>query len=833
MMGESAINMQTDSETLVRPQRPDRYDVKAVEKRWQMEWERQHLYTVGSAEDQPKFYCLEQFPYPSGHLHMGHVRVYTLGDVVARYRRMRGYRVLHPMGWDAFGLPAENAAIKSGVAPRVSTMANIAYMKSQMRQMGLSFDWTHEVTTSEPDYYRFTQELFLMFYERGLAYRKAGAVNWCPSCETVLANEQVEDGVCWRCEAPVTKRDLTQWYLKITDYAERLLQDLDGLDWPQDIVTQQRNWIGKSTGAEVVFRVPATGDAITVFTTRPDTLFGATYVVLAPEHPLVARLVADLPSQQEVQDFVARERVTSDIERTAETAEKRGIFTGAYAEHPLTGALVPIWVGNYVLADYGTGAVMGVPSHDERDFRFSRRYHLPAVTVVRPLGESGDGFEVTTEAYTGSGVLVNSAEFTGLDSEAAKTAIADRLWERRLGGLRVTYRMRDWLISRQRYWGAPIPIVHCTRCGVVPVPVSELPVRLPEKATFTGRGVSPLAQDEHWVRTACPRCGGTAQRETDTMDTFVDSSWYYYRYTSADSARPFDPHQVSYWMPVDEYVGGKEHAVLHLLYSRFFTKVLYDAGWVPAEEPFRRLLSQGMVVYHGKKMSKSKGNTLSPESIMDDWGSDATRVFMLFAAPPEKDFEWKEAGVEGAYRFLQRVYRLAVRDLQAEDGPDGSADATVRRLTARTVHKVSEDLNRRSFNTAVSALMEFTNGLYQHWSALSAEVHRQGLETLTILLAPFAPHLAEELWHELGHGQSVHLESWPDYDAGLLVDPEVEVAVQINGKVRFKMMVSAELDGDGLGAQALADTRMVSYVHGRQLVKLVTVPGRLVNVVVR
>ncbi len=833
MMGESAIDMQTDSETLVRPQRPDRYDVKAVESRWQIEWERQHLYTVGSAKDLPKFYCLEQFPYPSGHLHMGHVRVYTLGDVVARYRRMNGYRVLHPMGWDAFGLPAENAAIKSGVAPRVSTMANIAYMKTQMRQMGLSFDWACEVTTSEPDYYRFTQELFLMFYERGLAYRKAGPVNWCPSCETVLANEQVEDGVCWRCEAPVTKRDLTQWYFKITDYAERLLQDLDGLDWPQDIVTQQRNWIGKSTGAEVVFKVPATQDAITVFTTRPDTLFGATYVVLAPEHPLVTRLIAGLPSEQAVNDFVARERVISDIERTAETSEKRGIFTGAYAVHPLTGAQVPIWVGNYVLADYGTGAVMGVPSHDERDFRFARQYHLPMVTVVRPPGQGGGDLEAPTEAYTGAGILVGSGEFSGLDSEAAKAAIAGRLQDKGLGGPRITYRMRDWLISRQRYWGAPIPIVHCPQCGIVPVPVSELPVRLPDEATFTGRGESPLAQDEQWVCTTCPHCGGAARRETDTMDTFVDSSWYYYRYTSSDSDRPFDARQVRYWMPVDEYVGGKEHAVLHLLYSRFFTKVLYDVGWVPTAEPFQRLLPQGMVVYRGKKMSKSKGNTLSPESIMNDWGADATRVFMLFAAPPEKDFEWKEAGVEGAYRFLQRVYRLAVRDLEPEDGKRAEADPIVRRLTARTAYKVSEDVNRRSFNTAVSALMELTNGLYQHWSDLSLEVRRQGLETLVVLLAPFAPHLADELWHELGHQESVHREPWPGYDAKLLVDPEVEVAVQINGKVRFKMTVSAELDADGLGAQALADSRMAHYVEDRQLVKLVAVPGRLVNVVVR
>jgi len=821
--------MQIESDALVRSQRPDRYDVKAVEKRWQMEWERQNIHGVDKTDERPKFYCLEQFPYPSGHLHMGHVRVYTLGDIIARYRRMTGHRVLHPMGWDAFGLPAENAAIKSGVSPRVSTLANIAYMKTQMRQMGLSFDWTYEVTTSEPDYYRYTQELFLLFFERGLAYQKAGAVNWCPSCETVLANEQVEEGLCWRCEAQVVKRDLTQWYFRITAYAEALLQDLDQLQWPNEIVTQQRHWIGKSVGAEVVFNVPSIDEAITVFTTRPDTLYGATYVVLAPEHPLVEALIAGRSEAEAVRQFVAEQRQISDIERTAENGEKQGIFTGAYAEHPLTHELLPVWVANYVLGDYGTGAVMGVPAHDLRDYRFAQKYDLPIQWVIDP----GNEVDYLPEgAYAGPGRMINSAIFTGMDSSHAKTAIGELLAEQGRGGPRITYRMRDWLISRQRYWGAPIPIVHCAECGPVPVPTDQLPVLLPENARFTGRGQSPLAQLDEWVNTPCPQCGRPARRETDTMDTFVDSSWYYYRYTSPASTEPFDSAKVAYWMPVDEYVGGKEHAVLHLLYSRFFTKVLHDAGLVAVNEPFRRLLSQGMVVYRGKKMSKSKGNTLSPESILAQWGADATRVFMLFAAPPEKDFEWSEQGVEGAFRFLQRVYRLVVRADLAESA-QADSDPEVARIRARTVHKVTEDLERRAFNTAVSALMEYTNSLYQHWEHMSSESRRIGLNTLILLLAPYAPHLADELWHELGHEASVHLAPWPTYDPELLVDPEVEIAVQVNGKVRLRLVVPVEWKADELAERIMADDRLLAHVEGREVVKVIAIPGRLVNVVVR
>lgn len=814
---------------------PDRYSVRLVEGKWQKVWEQAHLYET-KVSARPKFYCLEQFPYPSGHLHMGHVRVYTLGDVIARFRRMAGYNVLHPMGWDAFGMPAENAAIKNGVPPRVSTLANIAYMKKQMQQMGLSFDWSREVTTSEPDYYRFTQELFLLFFERNLAYQKAGAVNWCPTCETVLANEQVEDGLCWRCDSVVIKRDLTQWYFRITDYAERLLSDLQALDWPPEIKTQQFNWIGKSVGAEVVFDVLGSSQTIAVFTTRPDTLFGATYIVIAPEHPLVEELIGDYAGQEAVRAFIAEERIHSDIERTAENTEKRGIFTGAYAVHPLTGEKVPIWIANYVLGDYGTGAVMGVPAHDQRDFVFANTYGLPIKTVV--VGPDAAGTSENGEAYTGTGLLIESGEFTGRDSNEAKEQIAGALSARGKGGKRVSYRMRDWLISRQRYWGAPIPIIHCKTCGAVPVPRKDLPVLLPENVEFTGKGASPLAGADDWVDTVCPVCHEPARRETDTMDTFVDSSWYYYRFTSPGAEEPFRPEDAAYWMPVDEYVGGKEHAVLHLLYSRFFTKVLYDAGLVPVEEPFSRLLAQGMVVYGGAKMSKSKGNTLSPEHIMQEWGTDATRVFMLFAAPPDKDFEWSQQGVEGAYRFLQRVYRLVVRPRVQQQTGDRSAEQAARERVNKSVHratkKITEDVrDRRAFNTAISTLMEMTNVLYQDVGGLPGAEQAEALQTLVLLLAPFAPHLSEELWAQMGHGRSVHLEPWPTYEERWLRDDEVTVALQVNGKVRSRMTVATAADSEALSRLALEDEKIQELVAGKTIVKVVAIPGRLVNVVVR
>lgn len=805
----------------------DRYDVKQVEEYWRDRWDETNVYHAEESTDKPKYYCLEQFPYPSGHLHMGHVRVYTLGDVIARYHRMKGYAVLHPMGWDAFGMPAENAAIKSGIPPKVSTLANIDYMKRQMRQMGLSFDWDREVTTCLPDYYRFTQELFLLFLDRGLAYQREGAVNWCPGCETVLANEQVEEGRCWRCDSVVTKRDLTQWYFRITDYADRLLEGLDTVDWPQDIKVQQTNWIGRSEGATVSFDLDGMDERVTVFTTRPDTLYGATYLVLAPEHRLVERLIDGRPEADTVRAFVAQERQVSDMERTAETTEKRGVFTGAYARHPLTGAALPIWVANYVLVDYGTGAVMGVPAHDQRDFLYATKYDLPVQPVVRPR----DGSEVELP-YLAPGILMDSDRFSGMESEAAKGAIAQALHERDHGDRRVSYRMRDWLISRQRYWGAPIPVIHCPSCGPVGVPRDQLPVLLPENVEFTGRGASPLAAVEDWIHVPCPKCGEPARRETDTMDTFVDSSWYYLRYTSGQNAKkPFDPADANYWMPVDEYVGGKEHAILHMLYSRFFTKVLHDAGLVAVEEPFQSLLSQGMVVYGGAKMSKSKGNTLSPETILAEWGTDATRLFMLFAAPPEKDFEWSEQGVEGSYRFLQRVFRLVARERSA--GTDVDALARLERVEARTVKKVTEDLaERRAFNTAVSALMEYTNALYQDVEEVPVDRQQRFLETLALLLAPMAPHLADELWSRLGHDGSVHAADWPIYDEAALVDHEIEIAVQVNGKVRGRMVVGADWGPERIQEAAMQHESLVPYLTGHSIKKVVVIPSRLVNVVV-
>jgi leucyl-tRNA synthetase len=810
-----------------KAQSVDRYDVPAVEAFWRERWDADNIYRAQRLNDKPKYYCLEQFPYPSGHLHMGHVRVYTLGDVIARYRRMRGYAVLHPMGWDAFGMPAENAAIKSGIPPKTSTLTNIGYMKQQMRQMGLSFDWEREVTTCLPDYYRFTQELFLLFFERHLAYQREGAVNWCPSCETVLANEQVEDGLCWRCDSPVTKRDLTQWYFRITEYADRLLAGLDTVNWPQEIKVQQINWIGRSEGAVVQFDLIGLDDSITVFTTRPDTLYGATYLVLAPEHRLVERIIHNRPEAEAVRAFVKRERQVSDIERTAETTEKRGVFTGIYARHPLTDAEIPVWVANYVLVDYGTGAVMGVPAHDARDYLYAQKYGLPIRTVVVP--QAG---EVPQLPYIAPGVLKDSGKFTGMPSDDAKGAIAAELARSRHGEKRVTYRMRDWLISRQRYWGAPIPIIHCPQCGPVGVPKDQLPVLLPENVEFTGRGASPLAQVPDWVQVRCPKCQGPARRETDTMDTFVDSSWYYLRYTSGSLAsEPFDRADADYWMPVDEYVGGKEHAILHLLYSRFFAKVLHDAGWLTVDEPFHSLLSQGMVVYGGAKMSKSKGNTLSPETILAEWGTDATRLFMLFAAPPEKDFEWSQQGVEGSYRFLQRVFRLVARSRQ--EANDVVASQRLQRIEARTIKKVTEDLgSRRAFNTAVSALMEFTNALYLDIESVPQRLQTRLLETLTLLLAPLAPHLAEELWMRLGHADSVHEANWPTYDATALIEDEVEIAIQINGKVRGRMMVGVDWDVQRIQDLVLSHATLTPYLEGRIIKKVVVIPTRLVNVVV-
>jgi leucyl-tRNA synthetase len=814
------------------------YIPREIERKWQTTWRVQSAYQTSDAEDRPYFYCLEQFPYPSGRLHMGHVRVYSIGDVVARFKRMQGYNVLHPMGWDAFGMPAENAAIKNGVHPAVWTYDNIDFMRKQVQELGVSYDWEREVTTCSPDYYKWTQWLFLLFYERGLAYRKGGAVNWCPDCQTVLANEQVEDGACWRCGTEVVKRDLEQWFLRITDYADRLLKDLDKLDgWPEKVITMQRNWIGKSEGAEVRFAIEGSDDSLTVFTTRPDTLYGVTYLVLAPEHPLVKRLIEGTKEEAEVIRFVEEIRKSSDIERTAADAEKVGMFIGRYAIHPLTGEKLPIWIANYVLPDYGTGAVMGVPAHDERDFSFASKYGLEIRVVIEPQGEPLP--QPLKNPYTGEGVLVRSGSFDGLPNREALTKIISHLEERGVGKAAVSYRIRDWLVSRQRYWGAPIPIIYCDRCGIVPVPKEQLPVILPKDVSFAAGNLSPLKTNEQFLHTSCPSCGGPATRETDTMDTFIDSSWYYLRYISPkDDTKPFDSERVNRWLPVDKYIGGIEHAVLHLLYSRFFTKVLYDAGLVSFDEPFASLLTQGMVTKDGAKMSKSKGNVVSPEEIIAKYGADTARTFILFAAPPDRDLDWSDQGVEGAHRFLARVWRMVEQHREHFAGRQPAAATSpaakkLRQITHATIKKVTEDIGvRYQFNTAISAIMELVNAIYSYPEDAEIGTKLDAIETVILLLAPVAPHMTEELWHRIGHDSSVHAQKWPAYDPTALVQDEIEYVIQVNGKLRDKIVVPRGTGREELEQLVLQREKVKEQLEGKTIRKWIVVPEKLVNLVV-
>ncbi|AQS55318.1 leucine--tRNA ligase [Novibacillus thermophilus] len=816
------------------------YNPHQIEHKWQQIWGERHIYRTVEESDKPKFYTLEQFPYPSGKLHMGHMRVYSIGDVIARFKRMNGYRVLHPMGWDAFGLPAENAAIKNNVHPAKWTMDNIAHMKEQQNQLGVSYDWDREVTTCQPDYYRFTQWLFLLFYERGLAYRKKAAVNWCPGCQTVLANEQVEDGRCWRCDTVVEKKELEQWFFRITEYADRLLHDLDKLDeWPEKVKTMQRNWIGRSEGTNVTFTIPELNDApVTVFTTRPDTLFGVTYMVLAPEHPLVEQVIRGKAQERQIREFIARMRNESEMSRTSADAEKVGYFTGAYAKHPLTGEEVPIWVANYVLMDYGTGAVMGVPAHDERDFAFAKKYHLPIRKVIDrpgdPLGEP------LSEAYVEDGVLVNSGQFNGMPNRKAIVEISKALESQGKGERTVTYKLRDWLISRQRYWGAPIPIIYCDACGTVPVPKEQLPVLLPEDVTFDGRS-NPLTTSPSFVDTTCPRCGQPARRETDTMDTFIDSSWYYLRYTDPhNEEKPFSKEMADKWMQVDEYIGGIEHAILHLLYSRFFTKVLYDAGMVSTDEPFKSLLTQGMVLKDGAKMSKSKGNVVSPDEIIEQYGADTGRLFILFAAPPDRDLEWSDSGVEGSYRFLNRVWRVVGEHKHIfEDRPQAEPDVdkeskALNRTLHYTIKKVTEDVGTRyNFNTAISAIMELVNAVQSYPQTADRGTLADAIEHIVLLLAPFTPHIAEELWQQIGHRDSVHEQAWPTFDEAALALDEVELAVQVNGKVRDKLTVPAGADNKEVEEMALARSKVQQQLNGKTVHKVIVVPKKLVNIVAK
>ncbi|MGI6097108.1 MAG: leucine--tRNA ligase [Dethiobacteria bacterium] len=822
------------------------YNPKEIEPKWQKKWEEEDFYRTKTDPSRTKYYVLEMFPYPSGKLHMGHMRVYSIGDVLARFLRMRGYNVLHPMGWDAFGLPAENAAIENNVGPARWTSENISFMKKQQKSLGVSYDWEREVTTCNPDYYRWTQWLFLLFYKRGLAYKKKARVNWCPQCETVLANEQVEGGVCWRCSSTVEFRELEQWFLKITDYADRLLDDLELLEgWPERVKLMQKNWIGRSEGAEIAFRLKDFDEELRVFTTRSDTLFGVTYMVLAPEHPLVDKLVSGTEKEAEVREFVNKVKFENEISRTSAETEKIGVFTGRTCINPVNGEEVPILVGNYVLMSYGTGAVMGVPAHDERDFQFARKYNLPIRVVIQPEGEVLKE-ETMTEAYTGPGRMVNSGQFNGLPNEEGINAVIAYLEKHNLGSRKVTYRLRDWLISRQRYWGAPIPIVYCEKCGIVPVPEDELPVILPTNITLKREGGSPLAGLEDFVWTECPRCGGKTRRETDTMDTFICSSWYFLRYASPKLDRaPFSREDVDYWMPVDQYIGGIEHAVLHLLYARFFMKVIYDAGLAKVQEPFKRLLAQGMVYKDGAKMSKSKGNVVSPDEIIEKYGADTGRLFILFASPPEKDLEWSDQGVEGCHRFLRRVWRLINEnkhfvELNGKGTPfNGEAEQKLRYHIHAAIKKVTEDIEERfNFNTAISAIMELVNATYSYLDkAAEGEPDRrviaEALKTIVILLAPFAPHITEEMWQLLGHKDSIHLQAWPDYDEEALRVEQVEVVVQINGKVRGRIMIPADADKEQMLAAAHGQERIRNLLAGKEILKEVTVPGKLVNIVVR
>jgi len=819
-----------------------KYDFAAVEKKWRRDWEESGIYRVTEDPARPKKYVLEMFPYPSGELHMGHVRNYGIADVIARFSTMRGFNVLHPIGWDAFGLPAENAAIQRGAQPSAWTDSNVASMTEGLKSLGFSYDWAREVNTSKPEYYKWGQWIFLKFMERGLVYRKEAPVNWCPSCGTVLANEQVKDGLCWRCDSVVENRELAQWFFKITDYAQELLDGLADLPgWPERVKTMQENWIGRSEGASVDFRLAGGDDVITVFTTRPDTLYGATFFLLAPEHGLVDSIVVDPEIRAGLADFKARVAASGSIDRTSAEAEKLGYFTGRYVINPLNGAEIPVYLANYVLMGYGTGAVMAVPAHDQRDFEFARKYDLPVVPVIHPEGERLDGKSMT-QAYAGEGFMAESGVIDGMKSSEALPRITSYLEEKGIGRAAVNYKLRDWLISRQRYWGNPIPVIYCDKCGIVPVPDDQLPVVLPTDVKMGEKGRSPLAEMPSFYEVSCPKCGGAARREVETMDTFTCSSWYFMRYTSPDSTEaPFTRAAVDYWMPVDQYIGGIEHAVMHLLYARFFTRVFKDMEMSPGPEPFKNLLTQGMVIKDGQKMSKSKGNVVDPNAMMKRYGADACRMFILFAAPPEMDLEWSDAGIEGIYRFLNRVFRVAADNINyaASGGnpADPAAAGDLRGLTHRSIKKVGEDIERFGFNTAISAIMELVNGMIKYNEAASgkrdAAAVKEATRALTLLIAPFAPFLSEELWHMAGESGSVHKHPWPEYDPALCVSDTITLVMQVNGKLRDKIDVPAGVTREEMENIARASEKVAKYLDGREIAKVIAVPGKLINIVTR
>lgn len=823
----------------------EKYNFTEIEKKWQDVWEKEDAFKTVEDYDKEKYYVLEMFPYPSGKLHMGHVRNYSIGDVIARFKRLKGYNVLHPMGWDSFGLPAENAAIKNDIHPAIWTDSNIAEMHRQLQGLGFSYDWDREVATCKEEYYKWMQWIFIQFYNKGLAYKKDNPVNWCPSCQTVLANEQVVDGCCERCHTPVTKKRLSQWYLKITDYADRLLKDLDKMPgWPEKVKLMQKNWIGRSTGAEVTFEIENFSKKLQIYTTRPDTLFGVTYMVLAPEHPFVPELTNGTEYEDAVKAYQEECQHKSEIERTSLTKEKTGVFTGCYGINLVNGKKVPIFISDYVMMDYGTGAIMAVPAHDQRDFEFAKKFDLDIVPVVDSQNPEID-INNLTEAFVAEGTMINSGKYTGMNNKEAIEEITKDLEADGLGKAQVNYKLRDWLISRQRYWGCPIPMVYCEECGWVPEKEENLPVKLPTDVEFTGKGDSPLKTSKTFGETTCPCCGKKAVREFDTMDTFVDSSWYFLRYCDAhNSEKPFDKKKADYWMNVDQYIGGVEHAILHLLYARFFQMVMHDLGLVDAEEPFDNLLTQGMVIKDGAKMSKSLGNIVSPEEIQAKYGADTARLFILFAAPPEKELDWSDAGVEGSYRFLNRVYRL-VQEYVNEIRGDfrGSETITIQSAEDKalnfqlnaTVKKVTEDAGGRfSFNTAISSIMELVNALYKYKQGeVNVPLMNDAIEKLILILNPFVPHITEELWNDLGHEDRVYQQNWPEFDPAALELETVEIIVQVNGKLKDKMAFEKNAEKSAIEEAALASERVQDAIAGKSVVKTIVVPNKLINFVVK
>ena len=819
------------------------YNFKKIEPRWQKIWAEKDAFHVTEDPNKEKFYCLEMFPYPSGKLHMGHVRNYSIGDVLARYLHMNGKNVLHPIGFDSFGLPAENAAIKNQTHPAVWTSSNIAEMENQLRQLGFSYDWDREVCTYKEDYYRWMQWIFIQFYKHGLAYKKENPVNWCPSCQTVLANEQVVEGRCERCGTEVTKKSLSQWYLKITDYADRLLEGLDTLPgWPEHVKTMQRNWIGRSEGTEVVYKLKGSDTPMPVFTTRVDTIFGATFMVISPEHPMVEELIAGSPEEENCRAYIEQAKKQSDIERTSTVKEKTGAFTGRYAINPATGEDIPINLADYVLMGYGTGIVMGVPYGDQRDFEFAKKYDLPIIPVVDPHRDDIDINDLK-EAFSDDGTVINSGKYNGMDNREAIKAMQKDFEEAGFAVPKVNFKLRDWLISRQRYWGTPIPMINCPDCGWVPEKEENLPVILPTDVEFTGKGESPIVTSKTFVDTVCPCCGKPAKREVDTMDTFLDSSWYELRYCDNKNDKAvWDREKADYWMNVDQYIGGVEHAILHLMYARFFCKFLHDIGLTKAEEPFQNLLTQGMVLKDGKKMSKSIGNVVSPEEIIEKYGADTARLFILFAAPPEKELEWSDTGVEGSYKFLGRVYRLVADMAELTAGipkryiPEGKDDKQLAYILNNTIKRVSEDIQKRfNFNTAISAIMELVNEMYRYKELedINLGLLADATEKLVLMLAPFVPHIGEEMWEGIGGEGLVYDAKWPEVDESMLVKDSVEIVVQINGKVREKADVPAGLDKAGLEETVLAMDSVKALMEGKNVVKVIAVPGKLVNIVVK